>query len=116
MARSASRPTRAYASPARSPASRAMWRARPSACSPAATALGALIGHITGGHLEAGSGSFQPMNINYGLLPPVEVARHDENGKRLPHKVRGKAKKLAMGERALVDLAGWLEPAPEPAA
>jgi methylenetetrahydrofolate--tRNA-(uracil-5-)-methyltransferase len=84
---------------------------RPLPAPPATTALGALIGHITGGHLEAGSGSFQPMNINYGLLPPVEVARHDENGKRLPHKVRGRAKKLAMGERALADLAGWLDPA-----
>src|ERR1700751_5297777 len=35
---------------------------------PATTALGALVGHITGGHLDAGAGSFQPMNINYGLL------------------------------------------------
>ena len=37
---------------------------------PPTTALGALIGHITGGHLAAGTRSFQPMNINYGLLPP----------------------------------------------
>ena len=39
---------------------------------PLTTALGALIGHITGGHLateeESGSRSFQPMNINYGLV------------------------------------------------
>src|SRR6202789_620086 len=34
---------------------------------PPTTALGALLGHITGGHLEGGKGSFQPMNINYGL-------------------------------------------------
>ena len=39
---------------------------------PPTTALGALITHVTGGHLEGGRGSFQPMNINYGLLPPLE--------------------------------------------
>ena len=44
-------------------------------------ALGALIGHITGGHLDAGKGSFQPMNINYGLLPPMEAPRLDEAGR-----------------------------------
>src|ERR1700753_1620025 len=41
---------------------------------PATTALGALLGHITGGHIETiepGSRSFQPMNINFGLFPPL---------------------------------------------
>src|SRR5580704_8211120 len=38
---------------------------------PASTALGALAAHITGGHLAHGPGSFQPMNINYGLLPQI---------------------------------------------
>ena len=43
---------------------------------PPTTALGALVAHITGGHLAAGAGSFQPMaNINYGLLPPIEERR-----------------------------------------
>jgi len=76
---------------------------------PPTTALGALIGHITGGHLDAGKGSFQPMNINYGLLPPLEPPRHGEDGKRLPHKERGRAKKRLMGERALADLEAWAE-------
>jgi methylenetetrahydrofolate--tRNA-(uracil-5-)-methyltransferase len=75
---------------------------------PPTTALGALIGHVTGGHLDAGKGSFQPMNINYGLLPPMEAPRKDADGKRLPTSERGRAKKRAMGERALRDLAGWL--------
>ena len=75
---------------------------------PATTAMGALIGHITGGHLDAGAGSFQPMNINYGLLPPLEAPRHGTDGKRLPHKERGRAKKRLMSERALADLDGWL--------
>src|SRR6516164_6404111 len=65
---------------------------RPAAAPPATTALGALIGHITGGHLDGGAGSFQPMNINYGLLPPLEGPKHGADGKRLPHKERGRAK------------------------
>jgi methylenetetrahydrofolate--tRNA-(uracil-5-)-methyltransferase len=84
---------------------------RPVVAPPATTALGALIGHITGGHLDAGSGSFQPMNINYGLLPPLDedAPRHGADGKRLPHKERGRAKKRLMGERALRDLEAWVE-------
>ncbi len=84
---------------------------------PPTTALGALIGHITGGHLDGGQGSFQPMNINYGLMPPLdEQPRHGADGKRLPHKERGRAKKRLVGERALADLEVWaggkvLEPA-----
>src|SRR3569833_586793 len=41
---------------------------------PATTALGSLLGHITGGHIETiepGTRSFQPMNINFGLFPPL---------------------------------------------
>ncbi|MDB5450290.1 MAG: glucose inhibited division protein, partial [Phenylobacterium sp.] len=81
---------------------------RPIIAPPPTTALGALVGHITGGHIEAGKGSFQPMNINYGLLPPLEPPRHGQDGKRLPHKERGRAKKRLMGERALRDLDAWL--------
>ncbi len=59
---------------------------------PPTTAMGALIGHITGGHLsadEGGRSSFQPMNVNFGLFPPIEVPK--EPGKRL----RGTEKTLA---------------------
>src|SRR3977135_4203768 len=41
---------------------------------PATTTLGAMLGHITGGHIEtieAGPRSFQPMNVNFGLFPPL---------------------------------------------
>ena len=75
---------------------------------PPTTALGALIGHITGGHVESGARSFQPMNINYGLLPPMEAPRHDETGRKLPPQERGRAKKRAMSLRAQADLDGWL--------
>ncbi len=79
---------------------------------PPTTALGALLNHITGGHLSAnGKGatrSFQPMNINYGLLPPMDAPRVDKDGKRLKGKARGFAKKQLMSARALVDLEQWL--------
>ncbi|HEX8233553.1 MAG TPA: methylenetetrahydrofolate--tRNA-(uracil(54)-C(5))-methyltransferase (FADH(2)-oxidizing) TrmFO [Caulobacteraceae bacterium] len=74
---------------------------------PPTTALGALVGHITGGHIEGG-GTFQPMNINYGLLPPMETPRRDEGGLKIPHKERGRAKKRLMSLRALNDLDRWL--------
>jgi methylenetetrahydrofolate--tRNA-(uracil-5-)-methyltransferase len=67
---------------------------------PATTAHGALINHITGGHL--GGGSFQPMNVNFGLFPPVKLAKG----------VRGKekqiARKRAYTSRALADFDRWL--------
>jgi methylenetetrahydrofolate--tRNA-(uracil-5-)-methyltransferase len=75
---------------------------------PHTTALGALIGHITGGHLEAGARSFQPMNINYGLLPPMEAPRRSEDGKPFARGERGRAKKRAMSLRALSDLEAWV--------
>ncbi len=64
---------------------------------PPTTALGALIGHITGGHLPTGARSFQPMNINYGLLPPIDAL------------ARGRERKRAIGQRALADLDAWQE-------
>ena len=85
---------------------------RPIEAPPATTALGGLVGHITGGHLEHGKGSFQPMNINYGLLPPMEAPKRDAEGRRLGAKEKTRLKKRAMGERALSDLKGWAEDAP----
>ncbi|MBA4010894.1 MAG: methylenetetrahydrofolate--tRNA-(uracil(54)-C(5))-methyltransferase (FADH(2)-oxidizing) TrmFO [Phenylobacterium sp.] len=91
---------------------------RPIEAPPATTALGALIGHITGGHIDAGKGSFQPMNINYGLLPPMDAAgpKRREDGSRIGAKERGRNKKLAVGERALADLDAWVAGAPALAA
>jgi methylenetetrahydrofolate--tRNA-(uracil-5-)-methyltransferase len=87
---------------------------------PPTTALGALVAHITGGHLagEEGSGSrsFQPMNVNYGLFPEIATPTA-ENGKRLKGKEKSVARKRAMSRRALADLRAWLqtEPLPETA-
>ena len=85
---------------------------------PATTALGALLGHITGGHITMEADdpnapsnapkSFQPMNINYGLLPPAEAPSHDAEGRRIKGKDKGFERKRTASRRALADLAGWL--------
>jgi methylenetetrahydrofolate--tRNA-(uracil-5-)-methyltransferase len=82
---------------------------RPFAPPPATTALGALLEHITGGHLCAQPGSFQPMNINYGLLPPIDPPTRDAEGRRLARTERTRAKKRALSVRALADLDRWLQ-------
>ena len=83
---------------------------------PAATAIGALLNHITGGHIElieAGPRSFQPMNVNFGLFPPIVEPRADAAGRRLPGPERGAARKRALSARAERDLAGWINAAGE---
>jgi len=86
---------------------------------PATTALGALLGHITGGHLSEGAGAktaFQPMNVNFGLFPDIDAPRTDEAGKRLRGKEKSRARKRALSARALADLGDWLGAAPARAA
>jgi len=80
---------------------------------PETTAMGALLAHITGGHIarEAENGkppSFQPMNVNFGLFPPMEAPSRDADGNRLRGKEKTKAKKLAMTTRAKADFAEWI--------
>jgi methylenetetrahydrofolate--tRNA-(uracil-5-)-methyltransferase len=55
--------------------------------------MGALLGHITGG---ADAATFQPMNVNFGLFPPIEGT------------LRGKERKQALSARALKDFDGWV--------
>jgi len=88
---------------------------------PVTTALGALLGHITGGHIlvddaEARARSFQPMNINYGLLPPAPALDRGQSGKRLKGKDKTRAKRRAISLRALDDLEAWLGHASAPSA
>ena len=59
---------------------------------PATSALGALLSHITG---DAEADSYQPMNINFGLFPPL-------------HEVKKKQRKEAYTERAKADFGEWL--------
>jgi methylenetetrahydrofolate--tRNA-(uracil-5-)-methyltransferase len=64
---------------------------------PPTTAHGALLAHITGG---ADASTFQPMNVNFGLFPPLTPPE----GKR---KVKKKDRKPAYSARALADLDAW---------
>jgi methylenetetrahydrofolate--tRNA-(uracil-5-)-methyltransferase len=65
------------------------------AAPPATTAMGALLHHITAG---ADAATFQPMNVNFGLFPPIEGP------------FRGKERKQALAARALRDVDAWLAP------
>jgi methylenetetrahydrofolate--tRNA-(uracil-5-)-methyltransferase len=79
---------------------------------PPTTALGALLGHITGGHIETIDGaarSFQPMNINFGLFPPLaNPPAKKPDGTRLRGNEKTIAKRQAISARALADLDGWI--------
>ena len=70
---------------------------RAQAAPPPTTAMGALLGHITGG---ADATTFQPMNLNFGLFPPIDGS------------FKGKERKQAMAVRALRDFDEWLKPTP----
>ena len=87
-------------------------RAQTLAPPPATTALGSLLGHITGGHIEiidAGPHSFQPMNINFGLFPPpTNAPTRKPDGTRLRGNEKTLAKKQALSARALADLDRWI--------
>ena len=82
------------------------------AAPPQTTALGALLGHITGGHIEtidSGARSFQPMNINFGLFPPLaSPPTKKPDGTRLRGNEKTVAKKQALSARALADLDRWI--------
>src|SRR5579864_4424342 len=79
---------------------------------PATTALGSLLGHITGGHLETidnGPRSFQPMNVNFGLFPPLtNPPTRNVDGTRLRGNEKAIAKRKAICARALEDLDRWV--------
>jgi methylenetetrahydrofolate--tRNA-(uracil-5-)-methyltransferase len=68
---------------------------------PPTTAMGAMLGHITGG---ADAETFQPMNVNFGLMPPLPPDIVDHKGRP----VRGPDKKQAQARRALADMREWV--------
>jgi methylenetetrahydrofolate--tRNA-(uracil-5-)-methyltransferase len=75
---------------------------------PGTTAHGALINHITGGHLATTDGaksSFQPMNVNFGLFPPPT----DYYVKGMKFADKGAARKKAYTSRAMADFSNWLQ-------
>ena len=127
--------SRACALPGRSRASRAMWNPQASGCSPGAsprpsvwarrvspppptTALGAL---LTSHHRrpferrgDGGARSFQPMNVNFGLFPPL--AGRAVSGRRASAAARRSPASTRWPRRALADLDRWLGRAPPLAA
>jgi methylenetetrahydrofolate--tRNA-(uracil-5-)-methyltransferase len=65
---------------------------------PHTTAMGALVTHITGG---ADAKTFQPMNVNFGLFPPVEGLKGGRKGRKDRYK--------AYTDRAKADWTAWLD-------
>ena len=66
---------------------------------PTTTAMGALVHHITGG---AEAKTFQPMNVNFGLFPPLDGMRGGRRGRKERYK--------GYTDRAKEDWSGWLAP------
>ncbi|TDK38809.1 methylenetetrahydrofolate--tRNA-(uracil(54)-C(5))-methyltransferase (FADH(2)-oxidizing) TrmFO [Rhizobium deserti] len=89
-------------------------RGEPTVAPPATTAFGALLSHITGGHLvsndEPGKRSFQPMNVNFGLFPELEPGSivRPEGMKRFRGKDKTIMKRQLLAARALKDCSHWL--------
>jgi methylenetetrahydrofolate--tRNA-(uracil-5-)-methyltransferase len=65
---------------------------------PNTTATGALVTHITGG---ADAKTFQPMNVNFGLFPPVDGLKSGRRGRKDRYK--------AYTDRAKVEWQAWLD-------
>jgi methylenetetrahydrofolate--tRNA-(uracil-5-)-methyltransferase len=79
---------------------------------PRTTAHGALIAYITGDHvdtIDAGPRSYQPMNVNFGLFPPLtQIPNKHPDGTRLRGPEKTMAKRRAICARALADLDRWI--------
>jgi len=86
-------------------------RGEPVVAPPPTTAHGAILGHITGGHIETidnGPPSFQPMNVNFGLFPPLaQMPDYDRKSPLGRGTAKALAKKSAITRRALSDLDAW---------
>jgi len=74
---------------------------------PLTTAFGALVAHVTGGFMSGPKAKFQPMNINFGLFPPIELDYKDDDGKRIRGKDKTRFRKRHLAVRALKDIEGW---------
>ncbi len=69
------------------------------------TALGSLLRHVTGG---GDPETYQPMNINFGLFPPLPNLETDESGRKIK-RLKGKDRKAAHARRALQELDNWIK-------
>jgi methylenetetrahydrofolate--tRNA-(uracil-5-)-methyltransferase len=71
---------------------------KPMPAVPNTTAMGALVTHITGG---AEAKTFQPMNVNFGLFPPLEGAKNGRRNRKTRYK--------GYTDRAKADWQSWLD-------
>ena len=76
---------------------------------PLTTAMGSLVEHVTGGYMTGPKVKFQPMNVNFGLFPPMEeeIIYPKVNGKRLRGKDKTRYRKSLLAKRALNDIKAW---------
>lgn len=76
---------------------------------PKTTALGSLVEHVTGGYMSGPKATFQPMNVNFGLFPPLdgEIKYPKVEGKRLRGKDKTRYRKGLLARRALADIEPW---------
>jgi len=77
---------------------------------PLTTAMGSLVEHVTGGYMMGPKAKFQPMNVNFGLFPPMqeEIVYPKVNGKRLRGKDKTRYRKSLLAKRALHDIENWV--------
>lgn len=76
---------------------------------PLTTALGSLVEHVTGGYMTGPKAKFQPMNVNFGLFPPIEgeIIYPKKDGKRRRGKDKTRYRKSLLAARALEDIKPW---------
>lgn len=83
----------------------AKLRQQPAMLPPITTAFGALLNHITKGHIsheEESKRSFQPMNINFGLFPPIDLPEE------MSRKEKSSNRKLYLTSRGRADFKEWM--------
>lgn len=83
------------------------------AAPPLTTALGSLVEHVTGGYMTGPKAKFQPMNVNFGLFPPIEgeIVYPKKDGKRRRGKDKTRYRKSLLAARALEDIKPWVKAA-----
>lgn len=76
---------------------------------PETTAMGALVKHVTGGFMSGPKAKFQPMNVNFGLFPPIDgIIYKGPNGERIRGKDKTRFRKRKYAERALEHFKAWV--------
>ncbi|NQX80287.1 MAG: methylenetetrahydrofolate--tRNA-(uracil(54)-C(5))-methyltransferase (FADH(2)-oxidizing) TrmFO [Hyphomicrobiaceae bacterium] len=86
----------------------AEWLGQSFELPPPTSAHGALLAYVTGGSNAGKKRNFQPMNMNFGLIPSIEVPKQNHLRARLRGKMKSLAKKKLQAARAIDEWTGWL--------